>query len=120
MARRQTQPNSPGSVPASTSSASSSSKEGAAVPGELEAADSVERLSFDRAVGELEEILERIESGSIGLEESLRQFQRGNSLVRRCRAILDAAELQVREIAMDDEGGAEASEATDDHREDAP
>ena len=66
-------------------------------------AHDVSQLPFEQAVGELESILERIEQGEIGLEESLRQFRRGDALVKRCRAILDAAELQVRELAVGDD-----------------
>lgn len=66
-------------------------------------------LPFDEAIEELEEILEHIERGTIGLEEALRQFRRGDALVKRCRAILDAAELQVRELSPREERGREDS-----------
>lgn len=63
---------------------------------------SLEQMPFEKAVAELEALIDRIEQGEIGLEESLRQFKRGDALVRRCRTILDAAELQVRELSPDD------------------
>lgn len=75
--------------------------------------ESGEPLSYERAVEELETIIERIEQGEIGLEESLRQFTRGDALVRHCRAILERAEQQVRELAVTDESSA-------DPRSDAP
>ncbi len=65
--------------------------------------DAGEPLSYERAVEELETIIERIEQGDIGLEESLRQFTRGDALVKHCRAILDRAEQQVRELAVTDD-----------------
>jgi exodeoxyribonuclease VII small subunit len=43
-------------------------------------------------VAELSSIVERIEDGAIGLEETLAQRQRGEALIRRCRAILERAE----------------------------
>ena len=49
-------------------------------------------LSFEQAAAELEAIIERIESGEIGLEESLAQRKRGEELLKRCRAVLDQAE----------------------------
>ena len=58
-------------------------------------------LSFEKAAAELEAIIERIESGKIGLEESLAQRKRGEELLRRCRAVLDRAEQELEQI----EGG---------------
>ncbi|TVQ55674.1 MAG: exodeoxyribonuclease VII small subunit [Phycisphaerales bacterium] len=58
-----------------------------------------ESLSFERAVEELESIIDRIEQGEIGLEESLRQRKRGDELIKRCRTILDAAEQELETAA---------------------
>jgi exodeoxyribonuclease VII small subunit len=62
-----------------------------------------EKLSFEQAVAEMESIIEQIERGEIGLEESLKQRKRGDQLIKRCRAILDAAEQELEEIRPDDE-----------------
>jgi exodeoxyribonuclease VII small subunit len=59
----------------------------------------VEDMSFEEAAEELEAINDRIESGEIGLEDSLRAYERGMKLIARCRAILDAAEQRVEEIS---------------------
>jgi len=64
-----------------------------------------EKLTFEQAVAELESIIERIEQGEIGLEESLRQRKRGDALIKRCRAILDAAEQELEEVKPDDDAG---------------
>lgn len=64
-----------------------------------------EKLAFEQAVAELESIIERIEQGEIGLEESLKQRQRGDKLIKRCRAILDAAEQELEEVKPDDTTG---------------
>lgn len=74
-------------------------------------------MPFEQAVAELEALIDRIEQGEIGLEESLRQFKRGDALVRRCRSILDAAELQVRELSPDER--AAATSGDDDLTDDA-
>jgi exodeoxyribonuclease VII small subunit len=58
-----------------------------------------ERISFEQATEELEAIIERIERGEIGLEESLAERKRGEKLIRRCRAILEAAEQELEQIA---------------------
>ena len=56
------------------------------------------KLSFEDATAELETIIERIESGDIGLEESLAQRKRGEELLKRCRAVLDQAEQELEQI----------------------
>jgi len=62
-----------------------------------------EKLTFEQAVAELESIIEQIEQGEIGLEESLKQRKRGDGLIKRCRAILDAAEQELEEAHPDDQ-----------------
>jgi exodeoxyribonuclease VII small subunit len=58
----------------------------------------VTSLTFEQAMEELETIIERIERGEIGLEESLAQRKRGDALVKRCRDVLDAAEQELQQI----------------------
>ena len=72
-----------------------------------------EEMSFEQATEELEAIIERIESGEIGLEESLAERRRGESLIRRCRAILDAAEQELKQIEPGDEVGGEGAASDD-------
>ena len=64
-------------------------------------ADDTAKLSYEQAIGELESIIERIEQGQIGLEESLQQYQRGAALLKRCRGILDTAEQQIKKLTAD-------------------
>ena len=72
--------------------------------------ESLEQLRFEQAVEELETIIERIERGEVGLEESLAQWKRGQALIKRCRSILDVAEQQVQQLtAADLEGNARES-----------
>jgi exodeoxyribonuclease VII small subunit len=61
-----------------------------------------ESMSFEQATEELESIIERIEQGEIGLEESLSERKRGERLIRRCRAILDAAEQELQHTAPEE------------------
>lgn len=55
--------------------------------------------SFEAAMEELESLIDRIESGQIGLEESIKAYERGVGLVKRCRAVLDQAEQRVEELS---------------------
>ncbi|HII07905.1 MAG TPA: exodeoxyribonuclease VII small subunit, partial [Methanotrichaceae archaeon] len=48
-------------------------------------------LSLEGSLAELERIVRALEEGELTLEESLKAFERGVSLVRRCNALLDGA-----------------------------
>ena len=63
-----------------------------------------DELKYEQAIEQLEELIDRIESGEIGLEESLKQYETGMALIRRCRAILAQAEEKIAELTVD-EGG---------------
>jgi exodeoxyribonuclease VII small subunit len=63
----------------------------------------VENLTFEQAMEELEAIIDRIEQGAIGLEESLVQRRRGDALVKRCRDILDRAEQELKHVKPEEE-----------------
>jgi exodeoxyribonuclease VII small subunit len=53
---------------------------------------------FEQALAELESIIQRIESGQIGLEKSITEYERGVGLIRRCRQVLERAEQRVEEL----------------------
>jgi exodeoxyribonuclease VII small subunit len=76
--------------------------------GEQPLADPTE-MTFEAATDELESIIERIEEGAIGLEQSLEARKRGEALIRRCRGVLDEAEQELEQLAPpeDAESGAE-------------
>jgi exodeoxyribonuclease VII small subunit len=57
-------------------------------------------LSFEQATEELEAIIDRIEQGEIGLQESLAERKRGETLIQRCRAILDQAEQELEQMTV--------------------
>jgi exodeoxyribonuclease VII small subunit len=63
-----------------------------------------EALTFEQAVVELGAIIERIESGQAGLEESLGQYEKGMKLIGQCRSILTAAEQRIAELSVDSQG----------------
>ena len=54
--------------------------------------------SFENALTELEVCVRSLDSGELPLEESLRMFESGISLVRECQELLDAAERRVVEL----------------------
>jgi exodeoxyribonuclease VII small subunit len=52
--------------------------------------------SYEAALAELDGLVERMESGSLSLEESLAAYRRGAVLVRFCQQQLEKVEQQVR------------------------
>ncbi len=71
-------------------------------------------VSFEQSVAQLEQIVAAIESGQIGLEESLAKYEQGMALVKRCRGILDCAEKRIEQLTETKEGlKGEALEAKD-------
>ncbi len=55
-------------------------------------------LSFETAYAELEEIISRLDSGDLPLEESVKLFERGRTLAQHCQTLLDTAELRVSQL----------------------
>lgn len=55
--------------------------------------------SFERALDELEQVVQKMEKGEQSLDESLAAYERGISLYRDCRQALDRAEQRVRLLA---------------------
>ena len=62
--------------------------------------EEIAALGYEEALEALEEIIDRIEQGEVGLEASLAEYRRGVQLVRRCEMVLEAAEQQVRELSL--------------------
>jgi exodeoxyribonuclease VII small subunit len=56
-------------------------------------------MTFEHAMQALEAITDRIESGEIGLEQSMAEYERGMRLIARCREVLDTAEQRVAELS---------------------
>ena len=64
----------------------------------------VKKLSFERAMEELESIVTKLEGGKVPLEESVVIYERGESLKRRCEELLRHAEARVEKITTDANG----------------
>lgn len=59
--------------------------------------------SFERALEEFEQLVTRMEEGDLTLEESLKTYERGMALSRKCQAALDDAEQRVQVITEQQE-----------------
>ena len=73
----------------------------------------VGKLSFERAIEELELIVKRLEDGKVPLEESVAIYERGEALKRRCEELLKQAEARVQKITLDANGNPTATEPLD-------
>ena len=55
----------------------------------------VASLSYEQARDELVDLVARLENGSVGLEESMGLWQRGEALAAHCATWLDVAEARI-------------------------
>lgn len=53
------------------------------------------KLSYEAALGELEQIVQRMEEGNLPLEESLEAYRRGSELLKYCQQQLNVAERKI-------------------------
>ncbi len=53
------------------------------------------KLSFEEALGRLDEIVRHLEKGDLPLSESLKLFEEGSGLLKDCSTMLDEAEQKV-------------------------
>ena len=54
--------------------------------------------SFESAMGQLETLVSKMESGDLSLEESLKAFEEGVNLTRFCQDQLQKAELKIQAL----------------------
>ncbi len=55
-------------------------------------------IEFEKSLQQLEKIVAKMESGELGLEESLTQFEQGIKLAKTCQDTLANAELRVEQL----------------------
>ncbi len=58
----------------------------------------ISKMSFEEAIKELTSIVSKIEQGQIPLQDSLEQYERGMTLIKHCRGILQQAEKRIEKI----------------------
>jgi exodeoxyribonuclease VII small subunit len=63
-----------------------------------------EDVSFEEAMEQLEEMVDSLEAGALGLEESLKTFEKGMSLVRMCQKKLEDAETKIAKLVKNKDG----------------
>lgn len=62
-------------------------------------------MDFEKKLGRLEEIVQKMEKGELALEDSLKLFEEGVRLSRECQTQLTAAEAKVKQLTGFDADG---------------
>ena len=64
----------------------------------------IANLPFEAALAELEAIVDQLEKGAVALDESIRLYERGEALKRRCDELLQNAEMRIEKITLSADG----------------
>ena len=75
-------------------------------------------IKFEDALQRLEQIVDELEAGNLPLEDSLKVFEEGVGLARRCAKYLDEAEKRIETLTRDESGVLKTApfDLTDDER----
>jgi exodeoxyribonuclease VII small subunit len=61
-------------------------------------------MNFETALAELEDIVEKLESGKVDLEASIAIYERGEALKKHCERLLKDAESRIEKITLRPDG----------------
>ena len=64
----------------------------------------VAEMTFEEAMAELEQVVGQLERGDVALEDSIKLYERGAELKKRCETKLKEAEEKVAAITLEGEG----------------
>jgi len=66
----------------------------------------ISALSFEDALRALEDVVRKLESGEVPLDDSITLYERGEALRKHCQARLDAAQARIEKIVAGPDGSA--------------
>lgn len=81
-------------------------------------AKSIKKLKFEAAMERLDEIVAAMESGEVGIEDSIAQYEEAMQLAGHCRKILSTVEQRIKKIQFDHAGEPQAEPFSDPDAED--
>lgn len=67
-------------------------------------------VDFEAALAEVESVVQQLESGDLGLSESLAQYERGIQKIKLCHQVLEQAENRISVLTAVDEDGTPSTE----------
>ncbi len=73
----------------------------------------ISTMSFETALAELEDIVEKLESGKVDLEASISIYERGEALKKHCEKLLKDAEARIEKITLRADGTPAGTEPLD-------
>lgn len=71
---------------------------------------SIEKMSFEEALAQLEEIVRKIDTGQEDLASAINSYERGVLLKKHCEEMLRSAKLKIEKITENSDGVAQLSE----------
>lgn len=78
-----------------------------------DAQDDISALPFEKALAELEAIVDQLEKGAVPLEQSIAIYERGEKLKKHCEALLKNAEERIEKITFGPDGKPKTTEPLD-------
>lgn len=70
----------------------------------------VEKLSYEQALQELQKIVELLDEGQQPLDETVKLFERGQTLARHCETLLNSAQLKVTRVSSNADNSLEGKD----------
>jgi exodeoxyribonuclease VII small subunit len=61
-------------------------------------------MPFEKALAELEGIVDKLEKGAVSLDDSVKLYERGEALKKRCDELLKNAEMRIEKITLTADG----------------
>jgi exodeoxyribonuclease VII small subunit len=78
-----------------------------------QAAPDIAAMTFEDALRALEDVVRRLESGDVPLDDSITLYERGEALRKHCQARLDAAQTRIEKIVQGPDGQAAGTQPFD-------
>ncbi len=75
--------------------------------------NTVAEMTFEAAMGELEGVVTRLETGDVALEDAIKLYERGAELRAHCEGRLKSAEAKVEAITLGPDGTPKGTEPLD-------
>lgn len=79
-----------------------------------ETAPDIAAMSFEDALRALEDVVKKLESGEVPLDDSIGLYERGEALRKHCQARLDSAQARIEKIVAGPDGAATGTRPFDD------
>lgn len=81
-----------------------------------QATPDIAEMNFEDALRALEDVVRRLESGDVALDDSITLYERGEALRKHCQARLDAAQARIEKIVQGPDGQAAGTQPFDGDR----